>query len=96
MRDCGLAAGQNSQAANCRCTCSPDSFLFCSAKLPATSLSSAQPGSPTPHSRADPFPLLTRALMCGEASVPHARVEKEARCLRWGGGVWKAEPPQGK
>lgn len=86
MHDCGLAAGQNSQAANCRCTCSRDSFLFCSAKLSATSLSSAQSGSPTPHSGADPFHVLSRALMCGEASVPRARVERRLGvCVGVGG-----------
>lgn len=52
---------------------------FCYAPLTfrqLLSLSSAHSGSPTPHSSCDPFHLLTRALMCGEASVPRARVER--------------------
>lgn len=80
MRDCNLAAGQNSQAVNCCLPCSRESFFLCSTKLLATFPSSARSGSPTPHLSSDPLQILSRAVMRAEATVK----QKEVWCARWG------------
>lgn len=98
MRDCNLAAGQNSQAANCCLPCSRGSFFFsfffCSTKLLATFPSSARSGSPTPHLSADPFQILSRAVMRAEAPVKQKevwlrRAGRTCRQLRRENEVWK-------
>ena len=97
MHDCNLAAGQNSQAANCRLPCSEILFFFfCSTELLATFPASACSGSPTPHLSSDPFQILSCAVMRAEAPVKQEEVRpvRLEHCSRKMKGVGSVDTPQ--